>query len=336
MLQLNYKSFNLPFQYPFTISKGVKAHQPTLVVVLQFGKLIGVGEATAISYYNVTVENMKALLEEKRQAIEKYALISPERFWHFLHHLLPEQNFLIAALDIASWDIWAKLKSQPLWQLLGLEWKHVPPTDYTIGTFALDEIAERVKANPYPIYKLKVGSENDLPALQALRESTDAVIRIDANEGWSAETARYIYPYLEKFKVELIEQPLHRDDEEGLIRLKEIASIPIIADETCRDEKDLDNCLKWYDGINIKLSKCGGITPALRMIKKIKQHNKKIMIGGMCESYPGACALANLLPAADYADIDGPLLLKENVGKGLIYDHATIQMPLLLGTGFSF
>lgn len=333
MLQLKYQSYNLPFEYPFTISKGTKTHQPTLMLSLRMGRLTGYGEATQIGYYNVDIEEMIVLLEKNRHTLERYALNTPERFWHFLHHLLPGHNFLISALDMAGWDLWAQLHRRPLYSLIGLQWKNTPPTDYTIGIVSPDEIASRVQQKPYPIYKLKVGGENDLEVLEALRRATDATIRIDANEGWSLEQAKTMLPYLEQFQIELIEQPLHREDKEGMRALKKMTNIPIIADEACREEKDVAECLELYDGINIKLAKCGGITPALNMIRAAKKAGKKIMLGGMSETTIGATALAHLLPLADYADIDGPLLLKENIGKGLIYNGATITVPQFPGLG---
>ena len=333
MLQLKYQAYDLAFEYPFAISKGLKTHQPGLIVSLGMGRLSGHGEATAIGYYNVNIPDMIVLLEKNRMVLERYALMSPERFWHFLHHLLPGHNFLISALDMAGWDLWAQLNRRPLFAMLGLQWGNTPLTDYTIGINSPEEIAERVKAKPHPIYKLKVGSEQDLPSLEALRKATDAIIRIDANEGWTLEQAKVILPYLEQWNIELIEQPLHRDDLDGMKALKELTTIPIIADEACREEKDLDLCLELYDGVNIKLAKCGGITPALRMIRKVKDAKKKLMLGGMCESITGATVLAHLLPLADYADIDGPLLLKENIGQGLTYDNGKMILPQRTGSG---
>ena len=333
MLRVNYKSFHFPFEFPFAISKGVKTEQSSLIVALQMGPVLGLGEATAIPYYEVTVENMIALLEKNRAVIERYALIDPERFWHFLHHLLPENNFLIAALDMAAWDIWAQMKRQPLWQLLGLEWKDIPLTSYTIGLTAPEEIAERVRQKTWPVYKLKVGSPQDLPVLETLRKHTDAQIRIDANEGWSFETAQALYPHLKRLQIELIEQPFQRDDRDALKRFRELCDIPLIADEACRTEADLETCISDYDGVNIKLSKCGGITPARRMATRLRQAGKKVMLGSMCENIVGATALAHLLPLADYADIDGPLLLKEQPASGISYDAGKMILPNLPGIG---
>lgn len=325
------------FEYPFEISKGKKTHQPGLLVSLSMGRLAGLGEATEIAYYNVSVEEMIVLLEKNKTVIQKYALTSPERFWHFLHHLLPGHNFLISALDIAGWDLWAKLRQQPLYRLLGLEWKHIPPTDYTIGIASPEEIRERVKLKPYAAYKLKVGSGNDLAKVEALRAATQAEIRIDANEGWTLDEAKRLLPELAKLKVALLEQPLPANMKEELLQLRNMCTIPIVADEACRDEKDLQQCLDLYDVFNIKLSKCGGITPALRMISEIRKYGKKVMLGSMSESIPGAAALAHLLPLADYADIDGPLLLKENIGKGIEYDESgNISVREAPGTGVYF
>lgn len=332
-MQLNYQSYNLPFEFPFAISKGLKTHQPSLILSLRLGRMVGYGEATSIGYYNADVEEMIVLLEKNRLVLEKYALNGPDRFWHFLHHLFPGQNFLISALDMAGWDLFAQLNRRPLYSLIGLQWKNIPLTDYTIGINTPEAIVERVKLKPSPIYKLKVGGVDDLPSLEALRKSTDAIIRIDANEAWSLEEAIEMIPLLEALNIELIEQPLHRDNMDGIKQLKTLTNIPIIADEACKEEKDVAGCLEIYDGINIKLSKCGGITPALNMIKAAKKAKKKIMLGGMCETIVGSTALAHLLPLADYADIDGPLLLSENIGKGLVFKEGLISVPMLPGTG---
>lgn len=333
MLQLKYQQYDLPFEYPFAISKGVKTHQPSLILSLGLGKLTGFGEATQIGYYNANIDEMIVLLEKNKMMIERYAMNAPERFWHFLHHLIPGQNFLISALDMAGWDLWAQLNRRPLYSILGLQWKNIPLTDYTIGITNVGEIATRVKEKPFPIYKLKVGGEHDLPALEALRNATDALIRIDANEAWTLEEAKAMLPHLERLRIELIEQPLHRDNVEGMKALKQLTHIPIIADEACREERDAATCLELYDGINIKLAKCGGITPALNMIRAAKKAGKKVMLGGMCETTIGSTALAHLLPLADYADIDGPLLLKENVGTGLSYQDGLISLPQRPGIG---
>ena len=120
-MKVNYRSINLPFKYPFTISKGTKTHQPSLIVSLEHMGLVGYGEAPAITYYNIPVEKMIGDLERKKKMVEQYAFNEPERYWHYLHHLYPQNNFLVCALDIAAWDLYGKMHMQPLHQLWGLQ-----------------------------------------------------------------------------------------------------------------------------------------------------------------------------------------------------------------------
>ncbi|MEP7258324.1 MAG: hypothetical protein ABI687_08050 [Flavitalea sp.] len=132
-MKLRYHAYNLPFVYPFTISSGTKTHQPSLVVELDHMGVKGYGEAPAITYYHIPVEKMIEDIERKKMFIEKYALTDPERYWHYLHHLLPANNFLVCALDMAAWDLFAKLRQLPLHALWGYEYTQTPLTDYTIG-----------------------------------------------------------------------------------------------------------------------------------------------------------------------------------------------------------
>ncbi len=144
---LQYHSFELPFQYPFTISNNrTKTHQPTLIVSLSLGRFTGYGEAPAIPYYDISLEQMIADIEKYKTRIEKFALTDPERYWHYLHHLIPKNPFLICALDIACWDLFAKMKNAPLYRLWNTEWKDTPLTDYTIGMDSIDKMVAKMKA----------------------------------------------------------------------------------------------------------------------------------------------------------------------------------------------
>jgi len=336
MLQLQYYPFELAFEYPFTTFKGTKTHQPTLIVSLGLGQLRGYGEAPAISYYDVTVENMIASLEAKRAVIERYALIDPNRYWHFLHHLLPGQNFLIAALDIAGWDLFSQMRRKPLYQMLGLNWANIPLCDYTIGLDSAEAMVEKMKAHPWPLYKIKLGSPDDIDLLRALRAHTEAPFRVDANEGWNFEDAKKFLPELQQLGVTLVEQPLNRTEADAMKELKQLSPLPLFADESCRTEEDVQKCADGFHGINIKLTKCGGITPALRMIDEAKKLGLKVMIGSMNESTIGSAAIAHLLPLLDEVDADGPLLLKEDVATGLKYDNGVISISNMPGLGIQF
>ncbi|MBX9450100.1 MAG: dipeptide epimerase [Taibaiella sp.] len=338
MLQFDFSTFDLPFEYPFKISKGLKTSQPTLIVFLAMGAQYGLGEATEILYYDNTISQMADTLQKQQNNIRKYAYNGPERFWHYMHHLIPDQHFLISALDCASWDLWSKLQGQPLHSLLKLKWSdQVPATDYTLGISSPEALLDKIKAHPFPVYKLKVNGAGDIPMLQTLLERTVAKVRIDANEGWDKDDFNAILPLLSQDRVELIEQPFHKEDLDSLHYYKEKCGIPVIADEAITGPLSLKQQLGYYDGVNIKLSKCGGITPALQMIQYARQQNKKVMLGSMSESAVGAAALAQLLPLADYADIDGPLLLKKNVGTGLMYaPDGKISFREPVGIGISW
>lgn len=337
MLQLRTYPFDLAFQYPFTITKGTKTHQPTLVVSLGLGpQLIGFGEATAIKYYDVTVEGMMAALEAKRSVIERYALIDPQRFWHFLHHLLPGENFLIAALDIAGWDLFAQLRRQPLFRLLGLNFTQAPVTDYTLGADTAEVMVNKMKAHPWPVYKIKMVHADDIDTLRELRRHTDAPFRIDANEAFSFEDAKKLLPELQQLGVVLVEQPLGKQEWDAMAELKALSPLPLYADESCVKETDVAKCATGFHGINIKLTKCGGITPALRMIQEARKLGLKIMMGSMNESTIGAAAITHLAPLLDVLDADGPLLLKEDVADGLKYDNGKVMISGGNGLGVRF
>jgi len=323
-VQLDFWEQSLPFEYPFTISNGrTKTHQHSLMIRLSLGNWQGFGEAPAIVYYNVTVEAMMGLLEKNRKLIEKFALIDPERFWHFLHHLFPNDPFLVSALDMAGWDLFGQMKKQPIHQIWNLPWNEntpIPICDYTLGIDSIDKMVEKMKAHPWPIYKIKLGTDYDLEMITALRAHTTAPLRVDANAGWTTEEALQKIPALAALGVELVEQPLAKDNWEGMVQLKAASVLPLFADESCVFEKDVATCAKHFDGINIKLTKCSGLTPALRMIKEAKTLGLKVMMGSMNESVIGSAAIAQFLPQLDYVDMDGPLLMTELNGLGLDYN----------------
>ena len=332
-MKVNYRSYNLPFKYPFTISKGTKTHQPTFVVQLDFNGIKGYGEAPAISYYNIPVEKMIADLEAKKIMVEKYALTDPERYWHYLHHLFPQNPFLVCALDIAAWDIFGKLRQMPLYKYWGADFSSVPLTDYTIGIDTIEKMVDKLKEKPWPVYKIKLGTKEDIKIIQELRKHTDAIFRVDANAGWQLEEALEIIPILKDLNVELVEQPLAKDNWDGMKILYEKSSLPLFADEACVFEKDVAKCATYFHGINIKLTKCGGITPARRMITMANELNMKVMIGCMNESTIGSAAIAHLAPFADYIDMDGPLLLAEDIATGIDYDFGKYTVTDKPGLG---
>jgi L-Ala-D/L-Glu epimerase len=332
-MKVNYRSYELPFRYPFTISKGTKTHQPTFIVELDFNGIVGYGEAPAIAYYHIPVEKMIADLTAKKTFVEKYAFTEPERYWHYLHHLFPSNSFLVCALDIAAWDIYGKLRQQPLYKLWNLDINKAPVCDYTIGIDTTEKMIAKMKENPWPVYKIKVGTERDVEIITAIRNTTDAPIRVDANAAWKKEAALEKINIFKQLGVELVEQPLAKDDWEGMKWLYERSPLPLFADEACVFERDVEKCHHYFHGINIKLTKCSGITPALRMITKARELDMKIMIGCMNETTVGSAAIAHLAPLVDFIDMDGPLLLAEDIATGLQYDFGKVSVSEEPGLG---
>lgn len=332
-MKVNYRQFNLPFKHPFAISKGTKTHQPSLVVELQLGPFTGYGEAPAISYYNISVEQMIHDLENKKNFVEKFAFTDPERYWHYLHHLFPANPFLVCALDMAGWDLFGKMERKPLYKLWNTKFDNTVLTDYTIGIDTIEKMVEKMKEKPWPVYKIKLGTADDIAIVEALRKHTDAVFRADVNAGWTTEEAMEKIPVLAQLGVELIEQPLEKNNWEGMKLLYEKSALPLFADESCVFEKDVEKCIGYFHGINIKLTKCSGITPAKRMIENARKLGLKIMMGSMNESTLGSSAIVHFSPQIDYADADGPLLLSKDIAKGIQYDFGKMKPSDAAGLG---
>jgi len=333
-MKLNFWQKALPFKYPFTISNGrTKTHQPSLIVSLSIGDFVGYGEAPAIVYYDITVEKMVADLLLKKNFVEKFALTDPERYWHYLHHLFPKNPFLVCALDMAAWDLFGKMKGKKLYQLWNTPWNETPVSDYTIGIDSIEKMVEKMQEMPWPVYKIKLGTDQDIAIVKALRAKTAAPLRVDANAGWTLEEALEKIPQLAAFGIEMIEQPLAKDNWEGMKILYAQSAIPLYADESCVFEQDVIRCKDHFHGINIKLTKCSGLTPAKRMITEARALGLKVMMGSMNESTIGAAAVANFLPQLDLVDMDGPLLLSEDLATGISFDYGKVQIMGNAGLG---
>ena len=335
MFKIKYWKKELAFEYPFTISKGTKTHQPTFVVELEWRGIRAYGEAPAIAYYDITVDRMEIDLNAKIKFVENFSFTEPKRFWHFLHHLFPKNPFLVSALDMAGWDLYAKIRNKPLYEIWKLDLALSPITDYTIGIDSLEIMLNKINLHPSPIYKIKVGGETDLQNLMQIRSHTSSKIRIDANGGWTLDQAIEMLPTLEMLSLELIEQPFAKEAYEDTRVFSKMTTIPIIADESCVGVGDVEKCIGIFAGINIKLTKSSGISPALEMMKKARLNSLKIMLGSMNECTIGTAALVHLAPMVDYLDADGPLLLREDLASGISYNNFNVLPSGLPGLGIT-
>ena len=334
-MHLSFRNYKLALKHTFAISRESHDFQDTLIIELSLNGKTGYGESTSNPYYKVTVESMKAEIEAIRPEIESYKLERPENF----HRFLVEKklsNFAICALDLAAWDLYGKLNNKSLHDIWGTSTEKYPITNYTIGIAPIHKMVAKMKEMPWPIYKIKLGTEDDVAIVKELRKHTKAIFRIDANCAWSAKETIQNAPLLKDLGVEFLEQPLKADDWEGMEQVMHKSVLPVIADESCIVEQDVEKCALHFNGINIKLTKCGGLTPALRMIEKAKNLGIKVMVGCMTESTVGTSAIAQLVPQLDYVDMDGPLLIKEDIADGVqILNDGHLIFPTLGGSGIT-
>ncbi|MDF0716366.1 dipeptide epimerase [Muricauda sp. 334s03] len=332
-MQIALKKYTLQLAHTFTISRESRDEQDTLIVCLSLDGKTGYGEATSNPYYKITIEGMMDQIESVRDQIEGYDFDTPENFYEFLESL-DLHKFTLCALDLAANDLYGKLKGKPLYELWGTSAEKYPMTNYTIGIDTIEKMVAKLQEKPWPLYKIKLGTPDDVAIVRELRKHTDSVFRIDANCAWSPEETIKNAPQLKELGVEFLEQPLKADNWDGMSLVKEQSVLPVIADESCIIESDVEQCGPYFHGINIKLTKCGGLTPARRMIKKGRELGLQLMVGCMTESSVGISAIAQLLPQLDYVDMDGVMLLKGDIAKGVeILDNGEVIFPKLPGSG---
>ncbi len=333
-LRLRIHNYDLPLQHPFTISRETITSQPTVIVELEQDGHHGFGEATASSYYGFSAENICAALEQVRHQLESSTLDDPVALWTKLQPYLHHNPFAQCAVDQAAHDLWGKQHGQPVYAMWGLKSDHCPPSDYTIGIDKIDVMIAKMNEFPdWPIYKIKLGTDRDLEIVRALRQHTTAVFRVDANCGWTAEETIRNSVELKALGVEFIEQPLPADQWQAMRDVRQKSALPLIADESCIVEADVERCADHFHGVNIKLMKCGGLTPARRMIDRARALGLQVMVGCMTESTVGISAIAQLLPLLDYVDMDGALLLAEDIASGVTIAHGHCIFPNANGCG---
>jgi L-alanine-DL-glutamate epimerase-like enolase superfamily enzyme len=334
-MKLSYHEISMPLRRPFTISRESITSQRTLIVELSDQGESGYGEVTENSFYGRTIESIVESIEKVRTRVETLSLHAGDVVWSAVSQLLCKDPFALAALDIAAHDLYGRLMKRPCFELWGLEWENVQDSSLTIGLASVDEMTSRLLEQPgWSTYKIKIGVPHDVELVRALRRHTDACFRVDANCGWTVKEAIQKSRELRELGVEFIEQPLPPtlplSDHQCLYSK---TALPIVADESCCRESDLDSCAKAFHGINVKLCKCGGLTPALRIIQRAREKGLRTMVGCMIESSIGISAAAQLLPLLDAADLDGAIFLKDDPATGVILDRGVVSRPTLHGCG---
>ena len=333
-LQLTIHKFELPLKHPFTISRYTVTVQKTIVVAISDGQYTGYGEATENPYYNSTEESLKITLESIRSIFKNLPEnMDPTELWKQLEPKLQDNYFALCALDCAYWDLYAKQQQKPLRSFWSEHDLSFPKTNFTIGIDAVEIMQSKIQQTPWPIYKIKLGTKKDIAIIQELRKVTNATFRVDANCAWTVPETLKNAEILKGLNVEFIEQPLKADNWKGMEILKKQSVLPIIADESCQKLADVYRCADVFQGINIKLMKCGGITPALQMIQIAKAKQLSIMAGCMTESTIGISNLTQLAPLLDYMDADGAMLLQNDIATGVTFTNGKIVYARGNGSG---
>ena len=325
-MQLTIEPLELPLAHTFTIARGSASVARTAIFRLHRGGLVGFGETAPSERYDESVASVIAYFtEHPPRGDDPYALEA-------LLEGIPAAAR--CGLDVALHDLIGKDLDRPLWRLFGLDPSRTPVTSFTIGIDSVETMLAKVdEVRDHPILKVKLGSPNDVELVGAIRARYAGAIRVDANEAWTPERAVAILGELEKFEIEFCEQPIPAGTPERLRWIRERVKTPIVTDEDSVDASDLPALYGCVDGINVKLVKCGGIRAGLAMIHTARALGFKVMLGCMIESAILATAAAHLSPLADWADLDGPFLTRDDPFAGIAYDRGKIVLPQGPGLG---
>jgi len=317
-MQWHWHRQRLMIEGRFATARATRRQTETIVVALEHKGIVGLGEAVPVEHAGQTIELIEAALPRLLQLL-------PDEPWPVasivdrLRQHAPAAPAALAAIDSALHDWLGKRLGVPVWRLLGLDARNIPPTSLTIGIDQPDVVAAKVRqAESFPILKLKLGAGDEQAALRTVRRyAPTKTLRVDANGGWTYPQAAERMRLAASFGVEFIEQPIPPGNTTALQRLRRLGIAPIFADESCLGPRDVLALAGCVDGINIKLAKCGGLLQARRMVELARALGMQVMLGCMIESSLGIAAAAQLAPLADYLDLDGHLLLAHDPFEGI-------------------
>jgi L-alanine-DL-glutamate epimerase-like enolase superfamily enzyme len=285
-------------------------------------------------YLGESHESVQAFLS--KVDLSRFGLISdPGEIITYIDSLAPGNTAAKASVDIALHDLLGKQRNQPIYTYYGADPAKTPFTSFTIGMDSPELILKKLdESKEFPLLKVKLGGMNDLSILETIHKGTDKIFSVDVNQGWTdREFVLDMIHRLNEMNVSFVEQPFQKDRMEDHAWLKERSPLPIIADESCQRYVDIERCRHSFHGINIKLMKCTGLWEAKRMIDEAKKHDLKLLIGCMSETSCAVSAAAALTPFAKWADLDGPLLIKNDVFDGVKLGSGMIRISEKPGIG---
>ena len=338
-MKIEFLSYPLQLKHTFRIANYARSETPCVFIKITHKNYIGFGEASLPPYLKESSESCKKYFE----AVQKLPYVNHLDFESSFFELLPIKEKLgvnppaLAALDMALYDIVGKMQNKPVWQLVGSDKNKMPITSCTLGIDSEEVLKKKIEeTKDFKVLKVKLGSDNDKELIEIIRRYTDKPLYVDANQGWSDKhfAVDFIH-WLKTLNVLMIEQPMKKTNLEGNAYITENSPLPVIADESCQSLNDVSKLSGVFNGINIKLMKCGGLNEAIRMIDMARKLKLQVMMGCMTESSCAIYAAAALAPQCDFVDLDGPWLVSNNPFEAPELEEGIIKLNEYAGLGLS-
>jgi L-alanine-DL-glutamate epimerase-like enolase superfamily enzyme len=335
-MKLTFVPHTLYFKRPFKIAHGMRTSTPIVITQLEHDGLVGYGEASMPPYLGETHETVLSFLNKASLILSTFkSPFDMNTILDEIDKLAPGNTAAKASIDIALHDLIGKQLNKPSWKIFNCDKNKTPYTTYTLGIDEPEIIKQKVaEGDEYKIIKVKLNGENDKAIIETIRTVTDKPIAVDVNQGWTDKHhALEMIEWLSDKNVLFVEQALPKNNLDDAAWLFERSPLPLYADESIQRISDINKVKDCFHGINIKLMKCTGMYEAHKMIIEARKQNLKILIGCMSETSCAISAAAQLTPLVDYADLDGALLIKNNLFDGIIFTEGKITLNELPGIG---
>jgi L-alanine-DL-glutamate epimerase-like enolase superfamily enzyme len=334
MMTLRFKPYELQMKHVFTIAEGSRSTTPVMLTEIAFGDTIGYGEASMPPYLGETHTTAAAFLSKIDLSLFESPFLM-EDILQYAEVIAPGNYAAKASVDIALHDLVGKLIGQPWYKIWGLNPKRTPDTSFTIGIDKPEVVRSKTaEASAFKILKVKLGKGNDREMITAVRSVTNMPLCVDVNQGWTdRQEALDMIFWLKEQGVVFVEQPMSKTAYADIAWLTQRSPLPVIADEAFQTVADLEKISGVYSGINVKLMKCGGMRAAYTIMKMARALGMKVMIGCMTETSCAVTAAAQLSPLADWADLDGNLLIGNDLFSGIRIADGKVMLPEEPGIG---
>lgn len=335
-LKLSFEPYNLQLKHVFTLAGSSRSTTPVMLTKLEFDGITGYGEASMPPYLGESQESAGKFLS----ALNLQQFTDPFRMDEILEYVdnsAPGNTAAKASVDIALHDLAGKIMGQPWYKIWGLSAEKTPVTSFTIGIDTPEVVRQKVKeAAGFKILKVKLGRDTDKEMIETIRSVTDVPMCVDVNQGWKdKKMALEMIFWLKEKGIQYVEQPMPKESRDEIAWLTQNSPLPVIADEALQRLTDVQSTIGIYSGINIKLMKCTGMREAYKMMILARANNMKVMIGCMTETSCAISAAAQLSPLANWADLDGNLLISNDLYSGMQIKDGKITLTDLPGIGIT-